>query len=83
MQSFTTTLPACRYFVITGDSQWYKLEIAGSVPVVVSSVYSANNVNAGKIAVGEQRWVVDAGILSHSGGADAVPVLNFGEKLQL
>ena len=39
-----------------------KLEVAGSVPVVINSVYSANNVNAGKIAGSEQRSVVDAGI---------------------
>ena len=30
-----------------------------------------------------QRSVVDPGIYSHSGGAGAVPVMNFGEKLQL
>ena len=53
------------------------------MPAVVNSVYSAHNVNAGKIAGGEQRWVVDAGICSHSGGAGAVPVMKFGEKLQL
>ena len=83
VQSFTTTLPACRYFFITGGSQWYKIDVAGSVPVVVNSAYSVNNVNAGKIVGSEQRSVVDAGIYSHSGGAGAVPVMNFGEKLQL
>ena len=57
-----------------------KLEVAGSVPVVVNSVYSANNENAGKIAGSEQRSVVDAGIYSHSGGAGAVPVMNFGKS---
>ena len=46
-----------------------KLEVAGSVPVVVNSVYSANNVNAGKIAGSEERSVVDTGTYSHSGGA--------------
>ena len=53
------------------------------MPVVVSSVYSATNVNAGKIAGSEQRWVADAGIYSQSGGAGVVPVMKFGEKLQL
>ena len=53
------------------------------MPVVVNSVCSANNVNAGKMAGSEQRSVVDAGIYSYSGGAGAVPVMYFGEKLQL
>ena len=48
--------------------------------IVVNSVYSANNVNAGKIAGSEQRSVVDAGIYSHSGGAVAVPVMKFGKS---
>ena len=82
MQSFTTTLPACRYFSLPSVVSGIKLEASGSVPVVVNLVYSANNVNAGKIAGSEQRSVVDAGIYSHSGGAGAVPVMNFGEKLQ-
>ena len=51
------------------------------MPVVVNSDYIANNVNAGKIAGSEQRSVVNAGIYSHSGGAGAVAVMNFGEKL--
>ena len=59
-----------------------KFEVTGSVPAVVNSVYSANNVNAGKIAGSEQRSVVDAGIYSHSVAAGAVPVMNFWEKLQ-
>ena len=50
---------------------------------MVISVYSANNVNAGKTAGSEQRSVVDAGIYSHSCGAGAVSVMNFWEKLQL
>ena len=54
------------------------------MPVVVNSIYSANNVKAGKIAGNEPRSVVDAGISLHSGGAagGAVPVMNFGGKLQ-
>ena len=61
-----------------------KVEGAGSVPVVVNSLYSANNVNAGKMAGSEQGSVIDAGIYSHSGGAGAVPVMIFlGGKLQL
>ena len=50
---------------------------------MVNSAYSANNVNACKIAGSEQRSVVTAGIYSHSGGVGAVPVMNFGEKLQI
>ena len=53
------------------------------MPVVVNSVYNANHINAGKMAGIEQRSVVDAGIYSHCGGAGAVPVMVFGEKLQL
>ena len=50
------------------------------MPVVVNSVYSANNVNAGKMAGIEQRSVVDAGIYSHCGGAGAVPIKDFGKS---
>ena len=53
------------------------------MPVVANSFYNAYNVNAGKFA-GSKLWsVVDAGIYSYSGGAGAVPVMNFEEKLQL
>ena len=83
MQSFITTLRACRNFVLPVVVSGIKLEAVGSVPVLVISVYSANNVNADKIAGGEQRSVIDADIYSHSGGAGAVPVMTFGEKLQL
>ena len=51
------------------------------MPVVVNSVYNTNNVNAGKF-VGSQPWsVVNAGIYSHSGGAGAVPVMDFEGKV--
>ena len=45
------------------------------MPVVVNSVYTTNNVNAGKFARSEPRSVVIAGIYSHSGGVGAVPVM--------
>ena len=59
------------FFSLPAVVSGLKLEVASSVPVVVNSVYSANNVNAGKIASSEQRSVVDAGIYSHSGSAAA------------
>ena len=47
---------------------------------MVNSVYNTNNVNAGKF-VGSQPWsVVNTGIYSHSGGAGAVPVMDFEGK---
>ena len=84
VQSFTTTLPACRYFSLPAVVSGVKLKAACSVPVVVNLVYSANNVNASKIAGSKQRLAVDAaGIYSHSGGAGAVPVMHFGEVASL
>ena len=44
---------------------------------MVKSVHNINNVYAGKFSGSEPRSVVDAGIYSHSGGAGAVPVINF------
>ena len=76
-------LPACRYFSLPAVVSGIKLKAACSVPVVVNSVYIANNVNAGKIAGSKQRLVVDTGIYSHSGGAGAVPAMNFGEVASL
>ena len=51
------------------------------MPVVVNSVYNANNVNAGKFAASEPWSVVNASIYSHSGGAGAVPVMDFEGKV--
>ena len=50
---------------------------------MIKPVYNTANVNAGKCAGSEPWSVVNAGIYSHSGGAGAVPVINFEEKLQL
>ena len=41
------------------------------------------NVNAGKFSRSEPWPVVNAGFYLHSGGAGAVPVMDFIEKLQL
>ena len=43
------------FFSLPAVVSGIKLEVAGSVPVVVNSVDSANNVNAGKIAGSKQR----------------------------
>ena len=51
------------------------------MPVVVNLVYDTNNVNAGKFAGSEPWSVVNAGIYSHSGGAGAVPVMDFEGKV--
>ena len=57
--------------------------IAGRAPVVVNSFYNAYNVNAGKFPGSEPRSMVDTGVYSHSGGgAGAVPVMDFEEKLR-
>ena len=57
------------------------LDIAGRVPVVVNHVYNANNANAGKFDGSESLSVINAGINSHSGGAGAVPVMDFEGKV--
>ena len=46
------------------------------MPVVVSSIYNTNNVNAGEFAGSELWSVLNAGICSHSSGAGAVPVMD-------
>ena len=61
---------------------YIKLEIAGKMPVMVRSVYNTNNVNTGQFLGRESRSVVNFGIYLHSGGAGAVPEMDF-EKSQM
>ena len=72
-----------RHFHKFCDTPNIQLEVAGNVPVMVKSFYNTTNVNAGKFAGSEPMSVVNAGTYSHSGGAGAVKVIYFEEKLQL
>ena len=49
------------------------------MPVRVSSVYNTNIINDSKVAGDDSCPVIDAGIFLHSGGAGAVPVMDFEE----
>ena len=83
MQSFTTSLPACWHFFITAISCGMLLEFADKVPVMVNSVSNTLYLNFGKFAGNQPWWVVNAGSHLHCGGAGAVSVMDFEEKLQL
>ena len=48
---------------------------------MVNSLYKKTNVIAGTFAGSESFSVVNAGIHSHSGGAGAVPVMDFEGKV--
>ena len=53
------------------------------MPVMVTSVYNTNSINAGKFAVSEPWSVVNAGIYSQSGGDGAMPVIDFEGKVAI
>ena len=60
-----------------------ELKVAGRAPVMVNSVWNITNAKAGKFAGNESWSVLNVGMRLYSGGAGAVPVKDFVEKLQL